>query len=265
MMERCGVGLTAAAVLVGLTLCAAASHAAQQTSGDAALHLRVAMKAVDEGEFEVALDEVREAAKLAPTDPVIQFAMATILDKREKVDEALAALDKAQTLGLPEAYREKADDLRVTLLYKQKKNLKAPPTGAAPGDSSQSRNFSSQSRNFKINDSSVVDLVSGLEWSLRDNGSPITQQAAYRYCAALPPGNWRLPSHDDLNALIRSVREQPLQISRNGHPLQSAPGMQLSSAFFWSTLAGIPFNFRASGPAVLRGNFSQDVRALCVR
>ncbi|MEQ1870830.1 MAG: hypothetical protein ABL961_12490 [Vicinamibacterales bacterium] len=107
----------------------------------AALHLRVAMKAVDEGEFEIALDEVREAAKLAPTDPIIQFAMATILDKREKVDEALAALDKAQTLGLPEEYREKADDLRVTLLYKQKKNLKAPPTGATPDDSTLEERF----------------------------------------------------------------------------------------------------------------------------
>ncbi len=131
-MERYRVGLTAAAVLLGLTLYPAASHAVQQTSGDAALHLRVAMKAVDEGEFEIALDEMREAAKLAPTDPVIQFAMATILDKREKVDEALAALDKAQTLGLPEAYREKADDLRVTLLYKQKKNVRAASAAAPP-------------------------------------------------------------------------------------------------------------------------------------
>ena len=112
-------------------MCGVGTIRAQQTATDAALHLRIAQKAVEDNNFEIALDEVTIAATLAPTDAVIQFALATILDKRDKTDDALAAVEKAQTLGLPESLREKATDLRVTLLYKQKKRFAETQQAAA--------------------------------------------------------------------------------------------------------------------------------------
>ena len=111
-----------AAIVLGALVMGNLSVRAQQSASDAALHLRIAQKAVEDGEFEIAVSEVRTAATLAPTDPVIQFALATILDKIEKSDEALAALDKAQALNLPDALREQSTDLRATLLYKQQRS-----------------------------------------------------------------------------------------------------------------------------------------------
>ena len=57
-----------AAIVLGALVAGHVPVRAQQSASDAALHLRIAQRAVEDGEFEIALDEVREAAKIAPTD-----------------------------------------------------------------------------------------------------------------------------------------------------------------------------------------------------
>src|SRR5215212_5839105 len=109
------------AVLVLSALVTSLPIRAQETES-AALHLRVAMKAVEDGNYPIALDEVNAAARLAPADAAIQFALATILEKVGKTEEALAALERAQSIGIPEAVKPKVDDLKATLLYKQRKS-----------------------------------------------------------------------------------------------------------------------------------------------
>ncbi|MEQ1899059.1 MAG: hypothetical protein ABL971_16965 [Vicinamibacterales bacterium] len=99
------------------------------------------MKAVEDGNYQIALDEINNAARLAPADAAIQFALATILDKVGRTEEALAALEKVQAIGIPDAVKPKVDDLKATLLYKRMKAAalqpgSVPPStpgGSAPG------------------------------------------------------------------------------------------------------------------------------------
>jgi tetratricopeptide (TPR) repeat protein len=110
-------------LLAAFTLIAAVHIIAAQSSDTAAFHLRIAQKAVDDGDYDVALDEVKQAAALAPKDGGIQFALATILDKKNEVGEALAALRRAQQAGLPATFDARAEDLRASLVYKARKSV----------------------------------------------------------------------------------------------------------------------------------------------
>jgi tetratricopeptide (TPR) repeat protein len=246
------VAITIAGTLLGSGL----SIRAQEPE-NAALHLRVAQKAIEDNNFDIALSEVRIAATLAPTDPIIHFALATILDKTDNVEEALAALDKAQSLNLPDALREKATDLRVTLLYKQQK---------AKQEKTAQEKKPLQRFEVRCEGCAVLDSLTGLEWAGRDNGPFMSWRAASQYCAGLvleDRSDWRLPASEEMSALYAAVLGNAAIILPGGYSVRPVPGVSMSGAFFWTSEGpGTFFNFSA---VALASTDNLPVTTWCVR
>lgn len=115
----------------------------------------------------------------------------------------------------------------------------------------------------------LVDSVTGLQWTRRDNLSDIDWQGGARYCAGLPlaGGGWRLPTLAELVEAYTAGREGATPCGR--YRCRMSPKFYLTSWWFWvdelqdasgagpfSLHDGNRFTFTVSG-----GN----VRALCVR
>jgi hypothetical protein len=84
-----------------------------------------------------------------------------------------------------------------------------------------------------------TDSKTGLMWTLKDNGSDVTQAQAMSYCGTLNLGgfkDWRLPEIDELAALYDpSVTQRP---AGKDYDVHVKGGIQVSGCCGWTTTAG---------------------------
>jgi len=150
---------------------------------------KVALVAMEKGDLVLALRDLREAANLAPGNPLIHYNLAIVLSRQDcRAEEASKSLEKAIKLGLTGAEKQKADDLRVTLTYQKQKDEEAE--GCRFID------------NF---DKTISDKKTGLMWAAVDNGSDIHWDNAKTYCDDYVGGgyeDWRMPTIDELRSLF---------------------------------------------------------------
>jgi hypothetical protein len=83
------------------------------------LSLKIALAALEDGNLKIALEQLDIAVKASPSNAIIHYTRALVLDKLGRSTDSLAALDEAERIGLPDTYRGPAGDLRATLMYKK--------------------------------------------------------------------------------------------------------------------------------------------------
>ena len=98
---------------------AVAATALQGTdNADAKLHYKVALIALEKNDLETALTELRRAAELAPSNPLVFYNLAVVYSKKAGMEAtALEYLQKARRLGLPASQGEAALELEARLTY----------------------------------------------------------------------------------------------------------------------------------------------------
>src|SRR5262245_24262115 len=89
-----------------------------QSEDTADFHLRVARAALSDQNLDIALQELRKAQALSPSDASVAYVLGVVLSEKGQTDEALVTLKKAMALGLSDAQRKQAADLLATLTYK---------------------------------------------------------------------------------------------------------------------------------------------------
>ena len=125
-------------------------------------------------------------------------------------------------------------------------------------------------------DGTVTDTKTGLMWSQTDNSGNITWQDAQRYCENIilsTHSNWRMPTTKELETLFDSSLDGYETIC--GHKVKSAPQVELSCGFVWSsdvptTTGGYAvearaFNYKKGYQYTARKTQYRGYRALAVR
>lgn len=84
---------------------------------EAQLHYKVAQVALKHNDLNVALQELREAAKLAPQNALVHYYLAVVLKQQGGAKEGLEHLHLAMKIGLPVSERRAADNLLAELTY----------------------------------------------------------------------------------------------------------------------------------------------------
>ena len=120
-----------------------------------------------------------------------------------------------------------------------------------------------------LNDGTVRDKRTGLQWTSHDNGRDFNWHQADRYCRRLTLGgrtDWRLPEIDELKGLYDEGRDQPC----GKRKCYLDPAVWLTNPYFWSaTQRGlsrrfyIDFQFGTTLSPRLRPGLRR--RVLCVR
>jgi hypothetical protein len=102
----------------------AASLALAAASGDrdAEPHYKTAVVALKDDNMAIAAEEMSEAAKLAPENPLVLYGLAVVQSRNDQPELALPNIEKATSLGLPPKESAEAEDLTAAIRYAIKKN-----------------------------------------------------------------------------------------------------------------------------------------------
>ena len=228
------------AALIGLQMAALVlitgdgASLAQSNRDDAELHYKVALRAIKDDHDRVAIEALRTTLDLDPGHALAHYTLAKVL-QRSDPDEAIEHLDRALQLGLHDAVKEEAVELRIELVYQ-----------------------AARRRAGEV----YTDPDTGLMWAVRDNGDDVDWKGARKYCEALTLrgfDDWRLPTIDELVHMSDRSQVRVYKIK---------PPVNLSACCPWSAT-------KISGtPAVYAFNFGEvwpydgpplNCRALCVR
>jgi hypothetical protein len=123
--------------------------------GGAKKHYLVALEALKKNDLPVALDELKQAAALAPSNALIWYNIAVVESKKGDSKAALEHLHKATSLGLPPSQQNAVDDLDAKLTYDLKKKQlsdKPPGTPAVPKTTPGATESSMRALNAVINE-----------------------------------------------------------------------------------------------------------------
>jgi len=124
-----------------------------------------------------------------------------------------------------------------------------------------------------LDDATLLDSQSQLEWTRSDNGRDVDWHRAGRFCGGLP-GKWRLPTEEELISIYENTKAPG---ARCGNAVCGVPGsFQLTGQWFWSADSvgsdGSDGNELAWGLLMVNGARTKTVkeagdgsRALCVR
>jgi hypothetical protein len=111
-------------VVCGLLITLSITTQTQQSSAtmsEAELHFRVAVAAIKDSNFKMALASLEKAAALAPRNGLIHYNLAIVLEKLNQPERGLENVRKAISLGVPPANQEAANDLLARLTYLKEK------------------------------------------------------------------------------------------------------------------------------------------------
>jgi hypothetical protein len=110
-------------VLAALLASYGQNSAPAQTAAEreAEQHFRVAKEALRHDDFNVALEELRKSAELAPRNPLVWYNIAVIESKKDDAKSAMEHLRKALDLGIPADMEGQADELMAKLTYSGRK------------------------------------------------------------------------------------------------------------------------------------------------
>jgi tetratricopeptide (TPR) repeat protein len=119
----------------------------------------VALEAMKNNDLSIALDELKQAAGLAPSNALIWYNIAVVESKKGDSKAALEHLHKATSLGLPSSQQEDVDKLEAKLTYDLKKKTlseKQPGTPAVPKTTAGARESSMRALNTGINEIGAI-------------------------------------------------------------------------------------------------------------
>jgi hypothetical protein len=111
-----------------------------------------------------------------------------------------------------------------------------------------------------------VDRENWLSWFANDNGSLIPWAQANRYCAERDFGNhWRLPTPEEMKALMAKDRKFPGLVWLVGEPKPDLALIRVSRDRVWTSNSAVLFRLRGrfAGPAAAHPKKPSAV-ALCV-
>jgi hypothetical protein len=125
-------------------------------------------------------------------------------------------------------------------------------------------------------DGTVTDTSTGLMWAQTDNFGDITWQNARLYCENIilsTHNNWRMPTIKELETLFDKSLDGYETIC--GHKVKSAPQVELSCGFVWSSevltatggyaVEARAYNYRKGYQYTARKTQYRGYRALAVR
>jgi tetratricopeptide (TPR) repeat protein len=83
----------------------------------------VALVALKNNDLEVAADELKQAADLAPNNALVLYNLAVVQSKQGDAQAGLKNLQRALAIGLPKKEKEAAENLEADLTYAAKKQV----------------------------------------------------------------------------------------------------------------------------------------------
>ncbi len=86
-------------------------------AAEAEFHYKVAIAALKDNNLEVALNELEQAAALAPQNALVRYNLAVVKHKKGDPFAAMGDLNLAVSLELPASQKTAVDELRVDVTY----------------------------------------------------------------------------------------------------------------------------------------------------
>jgi len=149
-------------------------------------------------DYERAVREFEQAAKLAPDWPDVYFNLGSVQAKAGNYGEAMRQYKRYLELAPKAPDAAKVREEIYKLEYRAEEQEEARP-----------KEIKRDGRFVSYNNGTVMDTRTNLMWAARDNGSGINWQDAKKYCENYRGGgytDWRMPTMDELAELYDAAK-----------------------------------------------------------
>ena len=244
---------------VSVTLAETVSEEAQRymARGFAAVEMAKAPK-----DYESAVSEFEQAAKLAPNWPDVYFNLGSVQAKAGNYGEAVRQYKRYLELApnAPDAAKVREEIYKLEYRAEEEKAKEIKRDG----------------RFIAYDNDTVLDTQTNLMWAAKDNGSGINWQDAKKYCENYRGGgytDWRMPTRDELAGLYDAAKtyksECPGLFGESGSDVHLTGLIRLTCNAPWASetygSSGGAFEFTVGGRGMAPRSRVTNGRALPVR
>ena len=255
----CLIGVMILLAWVSVTLADTVPEEAQRymARGMAAVEMAKTPK-----DYERAVREFVQAAKLAPNWPDVYFNLGSVQAKAGNYGEAMRYYKRYLELAPNAPDAAKVREEIYKLEYRAEEKLRV-------------EEIERDGRFIAYSNGTVLDTQINLMWAATDNGSDINWQDAKSYCENYRRGgyaDWRMPTQNELAGLFVAGKTQRNEVMPK-YPLRLTELIELTTGILWASETrgskAAVFNF--TGVSSGQGRYRQSVgdylyqRALPVR
>jgi hypothetical protein len=159
-------------------------------------------------DYERAVREFEQAAKLAPNWPDVYFNLGSVQAKAGNYGEAMRHYKRYLELAPNASDAAKVREEIYKLEYQAEQQEARP------------KEIKRDGRFIAYDDGTVLDTNTNLMWAAQDNGSTINWQGAKNYCKNYRGGgytDWRMPTQDELVGLYDAGKTYKSDCGRDVH------------------------------------------------
>jgi hypothetical protein len=206
-------------------------------------------------DYERAVREFEQAAKLAPNWPDIYFNLGSVQTKAGNFDEAMRHYKRYLEIApnAPDAAKVREEIYKLEYRAEEEKAKEIKRDG----------------RYIAHDNETVLDTQTNLMWANKDNGVGINWQDAKKYCENYRGGgytDWRMPTQDELAGLYDAAKSYK---SDCGYDVHLTGLISLTCNAPWASETygsnGGAFEFTVGGKGMAPGSRATNGRALPVR
>ncbi|MHB8109470.1 MAG: Lcl domain-containing protein [Syntrophorhabdaceae bacterium] len=249
---RCSIGMVIVLAWVSVTLAETVSEEAQRymARGFAAVEMAKTPK-----DYERAVREFEQAAKLAPNWPDVYFNLGSVQAKAGNYIESTRNYKRYLDLApkAPDSAKVRQEIYKLEYRAEEEKAKEVKRDG----------------RFIAYDDNTVLDTRTNLKWAAKDNGSGVNWQDARKYCENYRGGghtDWRMPTQDELAGLYDKAKTYK---SECGYDVHLTELISLTSNAPWASetygASGGAFEFTVGGKGMAPRSRVTNGRALPVR
>ena len=212
-------------------------------------------------DYERAVSEFEQAAKLAPNWPDVYFNLGSVQAKAGNYGEAMRHYKRYLELtpNAPDAAKVREEIYKLEYQAEEEKLVKE---------------IKRDGRFIAYSNGTVLDTRTNLMWAAKDNGSSINWQGAKNYCDNYRGGgypDWRMPTQDELAGLYDAGKSRPTACVKSANQIQVVTELiDITCLFFWASETrgseAVGFNFIGGARGWISQSYdSYTTRVLPVR
>jgi tetratricopeptide (TPR) repeat protein len=215
---ECLIGVMILLAWVSVTLAETVSEEAQRymARGMAAVEMAKTPK-----DYERAVREFEQAAKLAPNWPDVHFNLGSVQAKAGNYGEAMRQYKRYLELAPKAPDAAKVREEIYKLEYRAEEQMV--------------KEIKRDGRFIAYDNDTVLDTKTNLMWAAKDNGVDINWQSAKSYCENYRGGgytDWRMPTLDELAGLYDKAKTYK---SACGYDVHSTELIRLTCSMVWAS------------------------------
>jgi tetratricopeptide (TPR) repeat protein len=223
---------------ISILFCGIVSSFGQAVSEEARRYLLRGVAAVEAaktaGDYDLAVKEFEQAAKIAPDWPDIYYNLGSVQSKAGDFASAIKSFKRYLELAPNASDASQIRDEIYKLEYR--------------AEQARSKEINRDGRYIAYKDGTVLDKQTNLMWAAKDNGEDILWQDSKNYCKNYRGGgysDWRMPTLDELEGLYDSSKSY--RASKTGSDsidvVHLTSLIQLSYWGVWSSETRVPSGY----------------------